>query len=541
MNIAIPSWRAAWFRHRFSSRSQVVFYQAPLSGTLLLLKIGVAVVSPVTLLDPRVQSSAVLHLVILGLCAVVPWGRLPASAPFVIPLLDMFAIGLSREVDPIVLGSMSLLLFYPVIWLATAGPVLGPLLTLVGAVLTLVPSFVAASLLTVRPVLLPLVLVCVSITMSLSFHSLKRARRKLMAKDADLKRLLREAEEREQLLSTIVDTVSVGVLALDKRGEPIIVNHEQRAHMKGVIEPPQSLASSMPIFAGDKITPIPISAHPIQRAANGEAFVDQLVWAENGEDRVALAVTARVMTDDHGSFAGSVLAFTNITTLVKALTAKDDFVANISHEIRTPLTSLLGYLELVRDGPFALPVEAMEYLDVAERNAQRLNRIVTDVLATASSEITVSLQQTDLSAILAARVAAAQAAADTNRVQLILDQPETVTAYVDAGQIARVMDNLLSNAIKFSPSGGTATVRVRRTAQDVVVEISDTGMGMSPDEQSQAFTKFFRSPTHKSAAIPGVGLGLLMSKTIVESHGGRLSLSSHLGVGTTVTMNLPAQ
>ncbi|MET0843049.1 MAG: HAMP domain-containing sensor histidine kinase [Mycetocola sp.] len=380
-----------------------------------------------------------------------------------------------------------------------------------------------------------------SITMSLTFHSLKRARRGLMAKDAELKRLLREAEEREQLLGTIVDTVSVGVLALDKRGEPIIVNHEQRAHMERVIEPDQSLAASMPIFAGDKITPIPLSAHPIQRAANGEAFVDQLVWAENGEDRVALAVTARVMTDDHGGFAGSVLAFTNITTLVKALTAKDDFVANISHEVRTPLTSLLGYLELVREGPYALPVEAMEYLDVAERNAQRLNRIVTDVLATASSEITVSLQQTDLCAILAARVAAAQAAADTNKVQLILDQPETVTAYVDAGQIARVMDNLLSNAIKFSPSGGTATVRVRRTAEDVVVEISDTGMGMSPDEQSQAFTKFFRSPTHKSTAIPGVGLGLLMSKTIVESHGGRLSLSSHPGVGTTVTMNLPAQ
>lgn len=533
---------ATRFLHRFGARGRVVLYQAPLSGTLLFLAIIVLVIRPVTFADPRVQASVLIHVVILGLCAVLPWDRLPANAPLAIPLLDMFAIGLSREIDPVVMGSISLLLFYPVLWLATAGPVVGPLLTLVGAGLSLIPSFTVAGEFTFRPFLLPFVLVFLSLTTSLVFQNLTRAQAELMAKDAELERLLREAEQREHLLGTIVDTVSVGVLALDEHGEPIIVNQEQQSHMVSVIEPGRSLAASMPIFAGDKVTPIPDSAHPIQRAAGGEAFVDQLVWSERDGERVALTVTARVMTDDRGDFAGSVLAFSDITTLVEALTAKDEFVGNISHEVRTPLTSLLGYLELVKAGPYSLPDEVTEYLGVAERNAHRLLRIVTDVLAVAANELTVSPQTTDLSAILAARVSSAERAAAVNKVRLILDQPATMTAWVDTAQVSRVIDNLLSNAIKFSPAGGTATVTARRTEHDeIVVDISDTGMGMSVDEQSQAFTKFFRSPALTGAAIPGVGLGLLMSKTIVEHHGGTLTLASETGVGTTVTVTLPAR
>ncbi|MET0932283.1 MAG: ATP-binding protein [Mycetocola sp.] len=530
---------AASFLNRFSRRGQVIVHQAPLAATFLLLGVVVAVVSPEVFTDPRVQSSILLHAAILGLCVVVPWGRLPRDAPLVIPLLDMYAIGLSREVDAIVLGSMSLLLFYPVMWLATAGRLVGPALTLVGSALSLIPTFVDGGSLTVRPFLLPFVLVSIAITSSVVFRSLDRARAELEAKDADLKRLLHEAEHRERLLGTIVETVSVGVLALDDHGHPIIVNQEQRANMASRGEPHRSLAASMPLFGADKTTPIPEGMHPIHRAASGEAFVDQLVWAERGGDRVALAVTGRVMIDDRGDFVGSVLAFSDITTLLKALAARDDFVGNISHEVRTPLTSLLGYLELIRDGQYVLPDDVTTYLDVAERNARRLLRLVTDVLDVAANEMTVDLHRQDLSGILNARVAAAQGAADLNKVSIIIDQPDAITAFIDEKHIARVIDNLLSNAIKFSPAGGTATVRMRRAAHDIVVEFSDTGMGMSADEQSQAFTKFFRSPANAGSAVPGVGLGLLMARTIVEYHGGTLTLASQLGIGTTVTMTLP--
>jgi signal transduction histidine kinase len=525
------------------SRRRVVLYQLPLSVTLLVLLVTYAAVSPAELGDPRLHASIIPHIIIIGACAAVPWRRLPEPLTLLIPLLDMFAIGLSREVDPHILSAMGLLLVYPVVWLSTAGPVTGPILTVIGSGLALMPSLVLSADgdhgAVVRPFLLTFVLVAISISTSIVFGALMRKRQELDDKDAQLQTLLRDAEQRERLVSTIVNTVSVGVLALDEHGNPILVNHEQQEHMNSAIEPDQTLAASMPIFAGDKITPIAEAAHPIYRAAYGETFTDQLVWSKRGDDRVALAATARVIRDDAGQFAGSVLAFSDITSLVTALAAKDDFVSNISHELRTPLTSLLGYLELVKDGPYSLPADVTDYLDVADRNGQRLLRLVEDVLAVAADEFAVSPQSSDLADLLEKSVANGLAAAAANKVQLILDQPPALTAYIDADQISRVVDNLISNAIKFSPSGGTATLTAKQTRHNVVVEVSDTGIGMSADEQAQAFTKFFRSTAHSNSAIPGVGLGLLTSKSIVESHGGTLTLTSARGAGTTVTVSLP--
>jgi signal transduction histidine kinase len=526
------------------SRRRVVLYQLPLSVTLLVLLVAYAAVSPTDLGDPRLHTSIIPHLLIMGMCVAVPWGRLPEQLTLLIPLFDMFAIGLSREVDPHVLGAMGFLLVYPVVWLSTAGPLTGPILTMIGSGLTLIPPLVLSvdgdHATVVRPFLLTVVLVAISISTGILFRTLTRKRQQIEAKDAELQTLLRDAEQRERLVSTIVNTVSVGVMALDEHGELIMMNDKQQKHMSSPIESHQSLAASMLIFAGDSSTPIPEAAHPISRAAKGETFADQLIWSKQGDNRVALATTARVMTDDTGTFAGSVLAFADITSLVTALNAKDDFVENISHELRTPLTSLLGYLELVKDGPYLLPAEVTGYLDVADRNAQRLLRLVEDLLAVAADEFSVKPQPTDLAELLEKSVANARPAAAANKVQLILDQPPSLTGYVDADQISRVVDNLISNAIKFSPSGGTATVTAKHTPHNVVVTISDTGIGMSADEQSQAFTKFFQSPANSNSAIPGVGLGLLTSKSIVESHGGTLTLTSALGAGTTVTVRLPS-
>lgn len=527
------------------SRRRVVLYQVPLAVTLSTLLLTYAAVWPPGVEAPRVLASIVPHVLIIGVCVAVPWGRFPEPLTLLIPLLDMFAIGLGREVDPHILSPMGLLLVYPVVWLSTAGPVTGPVLTAIGSALALLPSFILSfdrdHGVVVRSFVLTFILVAISISTSIVFRTLMKKRQQLDAKDAELRRLLREAEQRERLVNTIVNTVHVGVLALDGNGDPILINQEQQEHMQGAVEPHETLAASMPIFAGDKITPIPEAAHPIHRAAKGETFADQLVWSKRGDDQLALAATARVITNDAGRFAGSVLAFSDITSLVTALTAKDDFVGNISHELRTPLTSLLGYLELVKDGPHSLPAEVTGYLDVAERNAQRLLRLITDVLAVAADEIVVSPRSTDLGDLLEKRVANARGAAAANEVQLILNKPPALTAYVDADQISRVVDSLISNAIKFSPSGSTATLTAKRTPHSVVVEFSDTGIGMSVDEQSQAFTKFFRGSVHSSSALPGIGLGLHTSRSIVESHGGALTLSSVLGSGTTVTVSLPSR
>ena len=102
-----------------------------------------------------------------------------------------------------------------------------------------------------------------------------------------------------------------------------------------------------------------------------------------------------------------------------------------------------------------------------------------------------------------------------------------------------MLDNLLSNAIKYSPDGGAVTVRAWSGPDSVVLEVKDNGMGMSPEDQREVFTKFFRTGQVKKAAIPGVGLGLVITKSIVEAHGGRISFESDPGAGTTFRVELP--
>lgn len=124
-------------------------------------------------------------------------------------------------------------------------------------------------------------------------------------------------------------------------------------------------------------------------------------------------------------------------------------------------------------------------------------------------------------------------------VELVIDAQEPLTACVDPTRIRQVVGNLVSNAIKYSPDGGRVVARARRNGNHLVCSITDSGIGMTAEDQEHAFAKFFRSARSRDTAIPGAGLGLPISKTIVEGHGGSISLASAPGKGTTVTFILP--
>jgi signal transduction histidine kinase len=251
----------------------------------------------------------------------------------------------------------------------------------------------------------------------------------------------------------------------------------------------------------------------------------------------AYSVTARTMSSMNGSRSGAVITFAEVTALIRALSAKDNFVATVSHELRTPLTSILGYLELVLDEPGHEDIEGE--LKIVQRNATHLLRLVNDLIAVASERVELSLQDTDVASLLAGVVSSSRNHASGSGVELVLDIEEPLTARVDPERISQVFGNLVSNAIKFSPDGGTVIARAHRANSHVVCSIADTGIGMDGQEQEQAFTKFFRSARSRETAIPGAGLGLPISKTIVEGHGGSISLHSEPGKGTTVTVSLP--
>jgi PAS domain S-box-containing protein len=224
---------------------------------------------------------------------------------------------------------------------------------------------------------------------------------------------------------------------------------------------------------------------------------------------------------------------------------KDEFIALVSHELRTPLTSICGYLELLlQDDVMAeLPAAQMNWLEVIDRNAERLLRLVEDLLLTAQASAgNLALEQgeLDIASIIEQAVQASGPVAAARSITLTCSTETLPPASGDRLRIGQVIDNLISNALKFTPAGGTVDVRAYPHGSAARIEVADSGMGISEDEQTQLFERFFRTARAQEEAIPGVGLGLSISKAIVEGHNGRISVRSVEGIGTTFFVDLPA-
>ena len=223
---------------------------------------------------------------------------------------------------------------------------------------------------------------------------------------------------------------------------------------------------------------------------------------------------------------------------------KDQFVSSVSHELRTPLTSMVGYLELVLGGETGeVTGQQRHFLEIVNRNCARLNRLVDDILFMArvdAGRLSLDMEWVDLSRLAADSVETARAAAKSKGLDLRLsDEVDLPQLWADPMRLTQVLDNLVSNALKFTPAGGTVSVTIARQAETAHIEISDTGVGIPEQELGELFNRFFRAST--TASAPGTGLGLSIAESIVEAHGGTISVESEEGVGTTFSVDLPLQ
>jgi two-component system, OmpR family, phosphate regulon sensor histidine kinase PhoR len=224
---------------------------------------------------------------------------------------------------------------------------------------------------------------------------------------------------------------------------------------------------------------------------------------------------------------------------------KDEFLGSVSHELRTPLTSIAGYVELLEDAHPPPTAEQGHLLTVVRRNVDRLRLLIEDLLTLSrieSGAFRSQLQPVDLVAVVQAGVTDLRPQATKAQVEVNLDLSHgALVIDGDHGQLARAVGNVLGNAIKFTPAGGRVDVAVGETADEDAVEVvvRDTGMGIPEADLDEVFTRFFRAGNAVAAGVPGTGLGLVIVRTIVDNHGGRLDLTSRQNEGTTVRLRLP--
>jgi signal transduction histidine kinase len=220
---------------------------------------------------------------------------------------------------------------------------------------------------------------------------------------------------------------------------------------------------------------------------------------------------------------------------------KDEFLSSVSHELRTPLTSISGYLELLLED-VEEPV-SRGHLQVVSRNAERLLALVNDLLFAArlgSGRLELDLEPVDLRALVRDSVEAARPRAETAQVRLVVTDASVPPVSGERVRLEQLVDNLVSNAIKFTPSGGEVAIGLGPVNGTVRLEVSDTGIGISETERAHLFERFFRSQAALDQQIQGTGLGLYISKAIVDAHGGRIAVRSEQGAGTTFIVELPA-
>jgi two-component system phosphate regulon sensor histidine kinase PhoR len=255
-----------------------------------------------------------------------------------------------------------------------------------------------------------------------------------------------------------------------------------------------------------------------------------------------LQVNAAVITNSAGERDGTILVFRDLTRLKQLERTREEFVANVSHELRTPLSLIKGYVETLLDGARDNPEVAERFLKIIERNANRLDLLIQDLLtisALESEKIKLNLQPVELRALVGKVLTDLNAKAENKNAQLVNDLPE-LTANGDVNRLDQVLANLVDNAIKYGRAQGHITVGGKKR-DDGMLElfVRDDGPGIPAEALGRVFERFYRVDKARSRDQGGTGLGLSIVKHIVQAHGGEVRVESEPGQGATFFFTLP--
>jgi two-component system phosphate regulon sensor histidine kinase PhoR len=261
-------------------------------------------------------------------------------------------------------------------------------------------------------------------------------------------------------------------------------------------------------------------------------------------DRILQVYTSPVR-DDEGHFWGRVLVLHDVTRERQLDQLKEEFVSSVSHELRTPLQSIKGFVELLRKGKVKDPVVQQEFLTRAAQDADRLMVLVNDLLDMSRIEagrLQLELTDVDMSALIAETLQSLEGLAGEKGVSVTYTSSDTpVMVRADRHRLQQVLVNLVGNAIKFTDAHRSIQVVEEVGNRHVMIEVADQGSGIPAEALPRLFEKFYQAESSAKRAGRGTGLGLYISKRIIEAHGGRIDVRSEPGRGSTFFFVLPRQ
>ncbi len=343
-------------------------------------------------------------------------------------------------------------------------------------------------------------------------------------------------EQESKRLHSILSYMTDGVLATNRRGKITMINDMAKKQLgvqkedvlnKSILE---LLKIEDEYELRDLITQIP------------ELMIDS--QDANGE-YLSLRVRFALVRRESGFISGLVAVLHDTTEQEKEERERRLFVSNVSHELRTPLTSVKSYLEALDEGALSEPV-APDFIKVSLDETNRMMRMVTDLLHlsridNATSHLDVELINfTAFITFILNRFDKMRGSDEEKKYELVRDYPITsVWIEIDTDKMTQVIDNILNNAIKYSPDGGKITVTMKTTDDQMILSISDQGLGIPKQDLPRIFDRFYRVDRARSRAQGGTGLGLAIAKEIIKQHKGFIWAKSEYGKGSTFTIVLP--
>jgi len=263
-----------------------------------------------------------------------------------------------------------------------------------------------------------------------------------------------------------------------------------------------------------------------------------------GDPEKFLQAHSAILRDADGNTVSALVVLNDVTRLKALENIRRDFVANVSHELKTPITSIKGFLETLREGALKDPEHAERFLDIIIKHTDRLTAIVDDLLSLSRIERDaekgeIALQEGRIAEVVDAVGRVCRKRAQLKNINLECDADDTIVAQINVTLLEQAIVNLVDNAVKYSEPGQTVLVRAEKTPEEIVIKVVDEGCGIPRDHLERIFERFYRVDKARSRKVGGTGLGLAIVKHIVSAHGGRITVESSLGRGSTFSIFLP--